>query len=102
MRASDTYMWALAVTVGASMVIAGIRCLTLFIGLRLALKGASEADHLGIFREFACAVSARTNAGEVGSKQPAAGVGKVVAVPAPENGGRRGRSRRRQRPKSPA
>ena len=72
MFATDVYMWPIYVALGGTTVIAGLRCLTLFVGLRLALRGAPKTDRAAIFREFARAVGARGPTRECGSKQPTA------------------------------
>jgi hypothetical protein len=56
MFASHIYLWPLAAA-AVGTVVSGLRCLTLFIGLRLTLKKAPRADRLPIYREFARALS---------------------------------------------
>jgi hypothetical protein len=73
MFANDVYLWPVYAALGGTTIIGGLRCLTLFVGLRLALRGAPKADRVTIFREFARAVGARGPTGEHGPRQPAAG-----------------------------
>jgi hypothetical protein len=63
MFASHAYQWPLVAVTGGAAVASALRYLTLFIGLRLALKGAPEADRLPIFREFARALHPRRHRG---------------------------------------
>jgi hypothetical protein len=58
MFASHIYLWPLAAAAGGT-VVSGLRCLALFIGLRLTLKKAPSADRLPIYREFARALSSK-------------------------------------------
>jgi hypothetical protein len=59
MFASHMYLWPLATTAGGTLIVSGLRYLTLFIGLKLTLKEAPKADRLPIYREFARALSLR-------------------------------------------
>jgi hypothetical protein len=87
MFASDVYMWPVYAALGGTTVIAGLRCLTLFIGLRLALRGAPKTDRAAIFREFARAVGARGPTRERGPKQATAGRNNALSGAAlPHNG----------------
>jgi hypothetical protein len=53
-------LWPLAGVACGTVVVAALRCLMLFIGLRLTLRGAPRADRLAIYREFACALSLKS------------------------------------------
>lgn len=59
MLASHVSLWPLMIVVGGAIGASVVRCLVLFVGLRLALKGARPEDRSGIFREFARAVAHR-------------------------------------------
>jgi hypothetical protein len=69
---SQVYMWPLAMAVGGRIIASALRCLTLFIGLRLALKDAPKGHQLLIYREFARALSIkwRTEVRGAGPTQP--------------------------------
>jgi len=57
--ASHVSLWPLLIVVGGAIGASVVRCLILFIGLRLTLKGARPEDRSGIFREFARALAHR-------------------------------------------
>jgi hypothetical protein len=57
--ASHISLWPLMIVVGGAIGASMVRCLILFIGLRLTLKDARPEDRPGIFREFARAVANR-------------------------------------------
>lgn len=59
MLASHVSLWPLMIVVGGAIGASMIRCLILFIGLRLTLKDSRPEDRSGIFREFARAVAHR-------------------------------------------
>ena len=59
MFGSQAYLWPLVTMTGGTLIVAALRCLTLFIGLRLTLNGAPRADRAAIYREFARALSVR-------------------------------------------
>ena len=65
----QAYLWPLA---GGTVAVAALRCLTLFVGLRLALRGAPRADRLGFFTEFARALSLKSRPEERGGETPLA------------------------------
>lgn len=56
MWASHVYLWPLALSVGGTALISGIRYLMLFIGFRMTLDKARKADYVPIYREFARAL----------------------------------------------
>jgi hypothetical protein len=56
MLARQLYEWAFITGAASVAVAAMFRCLVLLIGLRLALKEASAADRVEIYREFARAL----------------------------------------------
>jgi hypothetical protein len=60
MFVSQAYLWPLVTMAGGTVIVAALRCLTLFIGLRLALRGAPRADRAAIYREFARALSLKS------------------------------------------
>ena len=70
MFVSQAYLWPLAGVAGGTVLVAALRCLTLFIGLRLALRGAPRTDRLAIYREFARALSLKSRPGESGTEAP--------------------------------
>jgi hypothetical protein len=57
--ASHVSLWPLMIVVGGAIGASVVRCVILFVGLRLTLKGARPEDRSGIFREFARAVAHR-------------------------------------------
>lgn len=59
---SQAYLWPLVTMAGVTVVVAVLRCLTLFIGLRLTLNGARRDDRVEIYREFARALTPQTRA----------------------------------------
>jgi hypothetical protein len=59
MFASHVYHWPFIAWGSCAVVALAFRCVTLFLGLRVALKGAPRADRLAIYREFARALTPR-------------------------------------------
>lgn len=57
MIVSQVCLWPFAAVAGGTVVVATLRCLMLFIGLRLTLRGAPRDHRLPIYREFARALS---------------------------------------------
>lgn len=57
---NQAYLWPLVGAACGTVLVAALRCLTLFIGLRLALRGAPRTDRLAIFGEFARALSIKS------------------------------------------
>ena len=66
MFASHAYLWPLVVVTGGTVIVSVLHYLTLYAGLRLALKGALRADRLPIYREFARALEHQGRPGEHG------------------------------------
>jgi hypothetical protein len=59
MFASQVYQWPFIAGGSCAVVALALRCVALFLGLRLALKEAPQADRLPIYREFARALAMR-------------------------------------------
>jgi hypothetical protein len=70
----QVYLWPLAGVAGGTVAIAALRCLTLFVGFRIALRGAPSGDRLGIFTEFARALSLKSRTEECDVETPMAGL----------------------------
>jgi hypothetical protein len=65
---NQAYLWSLVGAACGTVLVVALRCLTLFIGLRLALRGAPKTDRLAIFREFARALSIKSPAEDPGAE----------------------------------
>jgi hypothetical protein len=52
MAGNPAYPWPLAAVACGAFAVAALRCLALFIGLCLALRGAPKKDWFAIYREF--------------------------------------------------
>jgi hypothetical protein len=64
MVAIQAYLWPLAGVACGTVVVAALRCLTLLVGLKLALRGAPRTDRSAIYREFARALSLKSRTEE--------------------------------------
>jgi hypothetical protein len=66
MLGNQAYLWPLAAVASAAFAVAMLRCLTLFIGLFLALRGAPKKDWFAIYREFCQALSFESRSKDTG------------------------------------
>lgn len=90
---SQAYMWPLAMATGGTIIVAALRCLTLFIGLRLTLKDAPKAHRLPIYREFARALSVKGHTEGQSTSPPQPPMADLRKTPE-DSGGIRTTSRR--------
>jgi hypothetical protein len=56
MLMNQAYLWPLVGVAGSTVVVTALRCVTLFVGLRLTLRGAPRTDRVAIYREFSRAL----------------------------------------------
>ncbi|WP_329254128.1 hypothetical protein OG417_11875 [Actinoallomurus sp. NBC_01490] len=96
---SQACLWPLVALAGGTVVAATLRCLTLFIGLRLTLHGAPSDQRLPIYREFARALSFTPRLEEHTSRRPAERPAAMAPVTVSRQR-RRGHTRFLRRPKT--
>jgi hypothetical protein len=96
---SQACLWPLVALAGGTVVAATLRCLTLFVGLRLTLHGAPRDQRLPIYREFARALSFTPRLEEHTSRRPAERPAAMAPVIVSRHR-RRGHTRFLRRPKT--
>jgi hypothetical protein len=57
------YTWPIVATACCAVAGVGIRCVILYLGLRIALRDVTGTDRFRIYREFAHAISAAIHPG---------------------------------------
>jgi hypothetical protein len=80
---SQVCLWPLAAVAGGTAVVAALRCVMLFIGLRLTLRGAPRDHRLPIYGEFARALGFASRREEHPSEAGRSGPAHHVTAPGP-------------------